>query len=213
MTTWTTIPDTDVDQDSPVTQPLMVALRDNPIATAEGADNAPVVAAGWHPYDLASVGDPDDGLIYDYAVDGGVTIIETPDFEAGYDYRISFEDLGRNVAGSSVVLTISFLRDGVTWVDLGSLNGTTGQTRHWGMFDVRPFPTRPSRLNSIHFPFGAVTRRYDNFIVEISQEAGTGMMYNITAGASYFMSKLRLSLSQTTNTGKVYLEKRRHYGE
>lgn len=35
MTTYTTIPNTDIDQDSPVTQPLMTALRDNPLAIAE----------------------------------------------------------------------------------------------------------------------------------------------------------------------------------
>jgi len=46
MTTYTTIPDADIDQDSPVTQPLMTALRDNPIAIAE-ADSS--VAAGLLP--------------------------------------------------------------------------------------------------------------------------------------------------------------------
>lgn len=44
MTTYTTIPDADIDQDSPVTQPLMTALRDNPIAIAEGAAGAPRIA-------------------------------------------------------------------------------------------------------------------------------------------------------------------------
>lgn len=46
MTTYTTIPDADIDQDSPVTQPLVTALRDNPIAIAEGAAGAPKVVAG-----------------------------------------------------------------------------------------------------------------------------------------------------------------------
>jgi len=44
MTTYTTIPDGDIDQDSPVTQPLMTALRDNPIAITEGASGAPRIA-------------------------------------------------------------------------------------------------------------------------------------------------------------------------
>ena len=44
MTTYTDIPDGDVDQDSPVTQPLLTALRDNPIAIAEGAAGAPKIA-------------------------------------------------------------------------------------------------------------------------------------------------------------------------
>ena len=36
MTTFVTIPDADVDQDSPVTVALMTALRDNPLAIADG---------------------------------------------------------------------------------------------------------------------------------------------------------------------------------
>lgn len=44
MTTYTAIANTDIDQDSPVTEPLMSALRDNPIAMAEGASGAPKIA-------------------------------------------------------------------------------------------------------------------------------------------------------------------------
>ena len=212
MTTYTTIPDTDIDQDSPVTQPLMTALRDNPIAIAEGASDAPVVAAGWHPYDMISVGDGNDGLIYDYAVDGGVTIIETPAFEDGYDYRVTFEDLGRTVSGN-LQLTFQFLRDGTSWQSFGAfpLNGT--EVRHWGMFEVRPLPLRASRLNSIHFPFGAFAWRYDNVTITVNAQVGSGLAYYIASGSSYFISKVRLLLSATSTTGKVYLEKRRHYGE
>lgn len=43
MATWTTIPDSDVDVDSPITVTLMTALRDNPQAIAERASGAPVV--------------------------------------------------------------------------------------------------------------------------------------------------------------------------
>lgn len=43
MTSYVAIPNGDVDQDSPVTQPLMTALRDNPIAIAEGASGAPKI--------------------------------------------------------------------------------------------------------------------------------------------------------------------------
>lgn len=44
MTTYTTISNNAVDQDSPVTQTLMTALRDNPIAITEGASGAPRIA-------------------------------------------------------------------------------------------------------------------------------------------------------------------------
>lgn len=37
MTTYTAIPNSDIDRDSPITEPLMTLLRDNPIAITEGA--------------------------------------------------------------------------------------------------------------------------------------------------------------------------------
>ncbi len=41
MTTYTEIINDQIDTDSPVTQPLMTALRDNPLAISEGDDTAP----------------------------------------------------------------------------------------------------------------------------------------------------------------------------
>lgn len=41
MTTYTVIPDGDIDQNSPLTQPLMTALRDNLVAVLEGDVSAP----------------------------------------------------------------------------------------------------------------------------------------------------------------------------
>jgi len=42
MTSYVAIPNGDIDQDSPITQPLMTALRDNPIAIAEGDASVPL---------------------------------------------------------------------------------------------------------------------------------------------------------------------------
>jgi hypothetical protein len=44
MTAYTVISNSDIDQDSPVTQELVTALRDNPLAIAEGAPGAPKVS-------------------------------------------------------------------------------------------------------------------------------------------------------------------------
>ena len=43
MTTYTTIANSEIDQESPVTQTLMTALRDNPIAITEGSAGAPQI--------------------------------------------------------------------------------------------------------------------------------------------------------------------------
>lgn len=49
MTAYVAIPNGDIDQDSPVSQPLMQALRDNPLAMFEGAVGAPRLMAAAHP--------------------------------------------------------------------------------------------------------------------------------------------------------------------
>ena len=57
MAAWTTIPDSDLDPESPITTSLMQALRDNPVAITEGASGAPkVVPAGTSgiPYPIHS---------------------------------------------------------------------------------------------------------------------------------------------------------------
>lgn len=46
MTTYTAIADTEIDQDSPVTETLMTKLRNNPIAITEGASGAPRIVQG-----------------------------------------------------------------------------------------------------------------------------------------------------------------------
>lgn len=43
MADWTTITDSQVDPNAPVTSELMSALRDNPVAIAEGASGAPKI--------------------------------------------------------------------------------------------------------------------------------------------------------------------------
>ena len=64
----TTIVDEQIDQNSPVTQPLMFALRDN------------IEASQWHPYDDG------DGVLWDFDEDGSIGTVIGPTFEAGYSY-------------------------------------------------------------------------------------------------------------------------------
>ena len=46
MTDYNVIPDSEIDPESAVTEPLLTNLRDNPIAIAEGNDDAPRVQLG-----------------------------------------------------------------------------------------------------------------------------------------------------------------------
>lgn len=74
MTTYTTIPNSDVDQDSPVTQPLMTALRDNPIAIVEGATGAPRMSLGFLP-EIAAGDEIKVAMDTDFVVGGSPTLI------------------------------------------------------------------------------------------------------------------------------------------
>ena len=89
MTTYRSIASTEIDPDSPVTATLMQALDDNPTAISEGATTAPYSGGALHPYTGVLVDDANSGVIYDFAVDGAVATVQTPDFESGYVYTVS----------------------------------------------------------------------------------------------------------------------------
>lgn len=134
MTVYTAIPNGDIDQDSPVTQPLLTALRDNLLAGLEGDTTAPVNQATWHPYNKVTVGDTNTGLIYSFPVNGAVASIVTPDFADGYEYALIFEDLRSTVV--SQTLRFEFYRetsaaysgaDSPTGASLTTASGLFGQ--------------------------------------------------------------------------------------
>ncbi len=110
MTTWLEIANGDVDQDSPVTQPLMTGLRDNVRAAAEGATGAPVLSAGWHPFDKSDTDSTEVGDVYDFSDDGSVATITSPTFEDGYEYAFIFDGVSSNNA-SATTLNIALYRD------------------------------------------------------------------------------------------------------
>ena len=100
MTAWTTLLNSLFLVDKPITSPTGLALRDNPIAIADGAANSPVNAAAWHPYNRVLNGDSNTGLIYDFAVSGAVASVVTPNFVDGYEYRVRFFDVSQASSGA-----------------------------------------------------------------------------------------------------------------
>jgi hypothetical protein len=93
MTDYNLILDSECDPDAPLKSELAYRWRDNAIAMAEGSDDAPYPASAWHPYNGVFWGDGNDGKIYDFAVDGAVTNIVTPDFDDKFEYRLRFYGL------------------------------------------------------------------------------------------------------------------------
>jgi hypothetical protein len=114
---WTSISNAAVAVGGIPSSTVVTALRDNPGAMAAGENGAPVVFAGWHPYNKVSIGDGETGLIYNSAVDGTQASVVTPDFEDGYEYRILAVRMSHN-HGSAQSLRIEFADGG------GSYTGT-----------------------------------------------------------------------------------------
>lgn len=74
------------------------ALAENPEALLEASAAALVNQAIWHPYNKVTNGDANDGKIYDFAVDGAVLNVVSPDFVDGYEYRFRFDRVSSDTA-------------------------------------------------------------------------------------------------------------------
>lgn len=126
MTTYRVIAATETDPDSPVTSTLVIALADNPTSIAEGAVTAPPNQSGWHPFDQLFIGDGNTGVIYDFAVDGLVGEVDSPDFEVGFEYRFIADGIDSD-SGTIGIQILGFLTtDAVFESFLSLLSATLG---------------------------------------------------------------------------------------
>lgn len=181
---WTNIPTTDIDQDSPVTQPLLVAIRDNIQWAWE---------CTWHPYDMVYPGDGNDGLLYDFDVDGNQATITTADFADGYEYRIIVEDFVSTLTGDMDILfygeTSAAYNTGQTITSLSN----TLETSY--VVDI----LKPRRVRNVH-PFWATGKRSTTSIdAKLSYDSATAQK----------VLRARLSNGVAVAAGRVYVEKRR----
>lgn len=113
MADWKTIPDTDVDPDAPVTSELMYALRDNPVAIAEGAVGAPRVMG-------VSL---DTFIGYNNTSMTQSSPVAFVGLERIGEILVSFNAEGAGT-GDPPMLQVSFTsNNGASWSDWGSLSG------------------------------------------------------------------------------------------
>lgn len=196
MTTWTEITNAQTDQDSPLTQTLVQALRDNVNAAAEGATGAPANIAGWHPYDMVDNDDGADGKVYDYSVDGSTTGLEIT-LSAGFEYLVFITDLSHGDGTSRNLLLDGYRAVAASYTNIytSSSTGSSGANAN-GWFELRHprYPiSRQVALDGI-MDFSAV----DNG------------RYYATVGGSEYVTKLRIRFSNDVawDSGSVYLYRR-----
>ena len=92
MTTYTTITNAEIDQDSPITQPLLTALRDNPLAIAEGDPTGPGLSVlGFEPLTAGDVpryiNAPSSGTSSSDDLIMSLVLIQKSSVRIKFDYR------------------------------------------------------------------------------------------------------------------------------
>lgn len=146
MTTYRSIVSTETDPLAPIVSALMKALAANPSAIAEGATGAPPVKAGWVPYDMIALGDGNDGVIWDHAIDGSVASVTTPDFAAGYEYLLFCD------AVSNSLITTHYIDaqlTGGTWVQSTTAINIGNAGRNFTGAMMFHTPSLPRRVHSM----------------------------------------------------------------
>lgn len=200
MTSWTSISNAAVAVGGIPASSTVTALRDNPAALAEGASGAPVMVSGWHPVDKVTIGDGKTGRIYDFATNGVVASVVTPDFEDGYEYRVLALSLSHN-SGTSQTLRLEVLYETETvyWtaVTLASMSGSA--TASLDAEILMPRLAKPD-----HF------MRYVARTGTASLDATTAALSQNEDAQKILRARLIFSAG-SIDAGQVYLFRRREY--
>lgn len=172
------VSDTVIAHKKGLTLQLLRGLRDNAIALVKGETSAPVNQAMWHPYDMVTIGDGADGVIFDHSVDGTVATVTTPDFEDGYEYRF----IGRNVDENGTISLNAFrielyYETDAAWGSAQTIytqvNGTGGNYINFDMEVLSPrlalnwHFTRGIVHEDFETPANFITRHFDSTVQKI----------------------------------------------
>lgn len=202
MTTWTSISNAAVAVGGIPSSSTVTALRDNPSALAEASTGAPVVFAGWHPYDKVSVGDGKTGLFYDFSVTGTVSSIVTPDFEDGYEYRLVALDLSHtNTLGNSSLNLDAYKQTDAEYVEVRDTAGASSSVS-FGFHAEFYLP----RVASIAHFVGTLSHSGSTYSANVDLNTA---MY-LAPAQKLLRARLRFSTGNIDG-GKAYLFRRREY--
>lgn len=195
--TWVTIPNSVFESGKPARAIDMRNLRDNIAAAVGGHSGAPVNEAQWHPHNRVTAGDANTGLVYNFAVSGGVSSIVSPDFVDGYEYRLRFENLS---LAASVAFNLDLFQE-TSAAYTGAVNLTTmnASTAYSGEL-ILPFARRSSNVQPVQ---GFITPQS-----VVGWNANTPLGYVVLLASAQKITRMRLSAGTTVDGGQVFLDKR-----
>ena len=209
---WTTISNALVAVGAKPFATTMQALRDNPVAVAGAESGAPVVAAGWHPFNMVSIGDGATGLLYSHAVTGNVASVETAVLSGPYDYRVEWRNLSRTISGLSnlsIDLRLTATAAYTISIPFGLISDGAVTYVNSGFIEL----TRPSFNGAFHtYSFGYLERSGATAHANTLGLTASGIS-GFTRAADTAIDRIRVTATNTTSIrqGTVYLF-RRHTG-
>jgi hypothetical protein len=188
-------------------------LAGNTIAMALMKTGSPVILANWHPYNMVTAGDGATGEIWSHAVDGAVSEIETPDFDAGYEYQVNFQDVSNSAGSATLRVEAYFLTSSAysTAIDILALPGSPVNMRLSGFLDIlRAFDA--DRTHVAPFVIGGSNTTASGLEGGSNPPGASGAVLFSHATAQR-IGRMKVSISTgTMNGGRVRLFRRKTYG-
>jgi hypothetical protein len=161
-------------------------------------------SAVWHPYDMVYFGDGNDGLIYDHGADGTVTYIETPVFEAGYDYAVYFKGVSPSGSATQPLSVKARATSSGTYGSRVSISSNITSSRTFeGAFYVR-LPSLSRRV----FTGEWLIEPHENFDASIAPSS----IDPLKTGSADTIDRLEFDfLPSGFDAGQIYLWRRREF--
>lgn len=205
---WTTLASGVLLPGEPLTSAKALAFYENPAAMAAGEADAPVIAAGWHPYNLTEVGGTETGVIYDFSVDGSVADRESPDFEDGYEYAFLFG--GISSSGSPTELRMSLYRDtdAAYFTDVAIMSSMSVTTEEvYGIIGVE-YPRNNKRVHAARWLQTGYVFRTDSGTITVT--GGDDAVFSDTTSQTTSKARFRFDTGNI-DAGTITMLRRREY--
>jgi hypothetical protein len=215
MADWTNLPNTAVGVGGLPSGTTVTALRDNPVAIAEGAAGAPVVRGGWHSWNGTTYGP--SALIYDAAVDGNVTSIETPVLDESYEYRLDIQDLSRNdtEVGNDLLLDLFLSQTGAYTITpntkIGTLSSFTRSFRTTGSVILNTQKNNQN-VHVVQIITGDKADNANETAPDYATALPTYISFGRTSATKITRMRLRAGVTNGIRAGRVYLFRRKLEG-
>lgn len=204
MTEYVAIPDSDLEVDDGIKSEHALAWNNNLLAVNEMDPTA--LAAGVAPAGpwLVDDGAGGYGPYYDFDVDGSETNVISPDFGAGYDYRIVGQNMSQDGAGNPPLQASWYLDNAAVYTSALSVTGGVAPTTKVQLDLSIGLPFRTSQAH--FYSVLAAARATGDAHINLGQ-VEANYIGRLTADK---ISRLKLSfVGANFGGGKVWLFKRK----